>query len=146
MDGEGVLALVVAGPVPARVRWWRRQPPAELPGFARVVWWAGHAQLFIAVFLTVVAPVVLLLSQLMVPVSSAGSMVGWLGTAMALPFAASGSMLRGYAVTEAARVRNVALRVLWLALVVALIAAVSIVFTFFCALGIIMFVMSLNHA
>jgi hypothetical protein len=145
LDSEGVPALVVNEPAPTKVRWWNREPPEELPGFAKAVWWAGHGQIFIAVFLAVVAPVVLVVSQYTVPVSGVGTVAGGLGTAMALPFATSGAMLRSYAGTSAARADNSALRILWLTLIVLLIAAVSIVFTFFCVVGLIMFAMSVNR-
>lgn len=82
-----------AEPAPAvrRQWWWQRRPPADHTRFARGVWWAGHAQLPIALALLVVcAP------QLIVGGGpwSAGSGWAWLGLSMSGPFALSGMMLR----------------------------------------------------
>lgn len=111
------------------VRWFRRRPPAGTPRFAGTVWWAGHAQLFVAAGFAVLGPLLFAVGLL---VSGWGGAVGTgvLLFAMAPPFACSGLMLRRFAPHLAADRSSLFFRVLELALVVLAIAVLSIAFVF----------------
>lgn len=115
--------------------------------FERTVWWTGQAQLFIAAILGVVGPVCLVLFLSFATrtdsiLLSATGIVGWLGTSMALPFASSGKLLRGYGAAMPGPNRALPWRIVELGLVVAGIAALSIVFVFFIAGVLMLTVMS----
>lgn len=135
MEGPNAPAPEVAAVEMARHRrrWWRRRPPTESSAFERSVWWAGQAQLFIAAVLAVVGPVCLV-AFLAFSTSGGGALstwtgvVGWLGSAMALPFASSGKLLRGYGTAMPGANRALPDRIVELVLVVVGIAALSIVF------------------
>ncbi|MDR6613533.1 hypothetical protein [Leifsonia sp. 1010] len=111
----------------AKVRWYRRRPPASMPPFARTVWWAGHGQLFLAAAFALLGPVGLAL----VPNREIAAFVappGYLLTAMAAPLACSGLMLRRFSLELAKDSTSLAWRIVELAFVVLLIAALSIAF------------------
>lgn len=135
MDGESVPSLVVAdSPAGGRVRWWRRRPPAPSSRLSRGVWWVGQAQLFIAVTLGVFGPVSLAAAFL----DSNLGVIGWLGTAMALPFAISGRMLRAYGAEMGKSTQAVGWQVLELTAVVIVIAVLAIALVFVCAFALIL--------
>ncbi|MGN6426294.1 MAG: hypothetical protein ACTHMF_05700 [Leifsonia sp.] len=125
-------------------RWWRRRPPGGLTRFARGVWWTGHAQLFVSAALWVIGPVSFALAWLPYnALTGAFGVTAWLGTAMALPSATSGMMLRAYAVRWASREGPLFERSIELAVAVMLIALISIGFVWLLALVLILTAMSL---
>ncbi|WP_431278656.1 hypothetical protein [Leifsonia poae] len=123
-------SAVRASPTP-KVRWWRRRPPADLPRFSRIVWWAGHGQLF-------VAPV-LVLASFVVGISSLSGNLGYgvvtpillafVLAGMAFPVATSGMMLRAYATSESSVNGSPTRRTFTLILAVIGIALLSVAFT-----------------
>ena len=140
---ESILPLAARNRTPT-TRWWRRRPPAGLSGFARRVWWTGQAQLFVSAALWVIGPASFALAWL--PnnaLTGSFGMTAWLGTAMALPFATSGMMLRAYAVRWASREGPLLERSIELAVAVMLIALISIGFVWLLALVLILTAMSL---
>ncbi|MGH1522823.1 hypothetical protein ACRAWC_01515 [Leifsonia sp. L25] len=105
-----------------RVHWYRRSPPPGLPRFPKVVWWAGHAQLFIGVAAAVVGLVLLFGGD-------GPWQWGLLLVSTALPFATSGMMLRAQGLRQATLTsRSWAVRIAELAAVVLGVAVLSIVF------------------
>lgn len=113
-----------------RVRWYHRRPPAMFDRFQRGVWWAGHAQLYIAWVFAVVGPAMFITSQLAAEfLTFYGSlaMVSVLFIGAAAPFWLSGRLLRWYA--QVADGRH---RVIWLTGAILAIAVVSIIATFVC--------------
>ena len=147
MDSEGVPALVVTDTAPTvapRVRWWRRRPPARMTSLARGVWWTGHAQLFISVAVLILGPLSLLTARLLATGEVAGwiGACGWLATAMALPFAMSGAMLRAYGSAMNGVTRRLVWQIAELALVIAGIAVLAIALTFLIALVLLFTVMA----
>jgi hypothetical protein len=120
-----------------RVRWWRRQPPPDLPPFARGVWWTGHVQLFLAIAAVVLGPIAFVVGSLLTSApaplgSPMGSMLNTFGlclTATALPLVLSGLLLRRYSRTAAATTGSSGARGVKLALVIIAIAVVAIILT-----------------
>ncbi|WP_348787409.1 hypothetical protein [Leifsonia sp. NPDC080035] len=136
MTPDSTLPLAVRNRTPT-TRWWRRRPPAGLSGFARGVWWTGHAQLFVSAALWVIGPASFALAWLPYnALTGTFGMTAWFGTAMALPFATSGMMLRAYAVRWASREGPLFERSIELAVTVVLIALISIAFVWLLALAI----------
>ncbi|GAA1527462.1 hypothetical protein BJ978_001431 [Agromyces terreus] len=78
---------------PAKVRWFRRRPPAEYDRFLRGVWWAGHGQFFIAAAL----PFVAVITFGFVDIDERSVYLGVLFLTLAIPFWYSGWLLRGLA-------------------------------------------------
>jgi hypothetical protein len=107
---------------PVKVRWFRRRPPAGMPTFARRVWWAGHAQLFLAPAAAVVGAFLLLGGDV-------AFLWGALLISMAPPFVTSGLMLRAQGLRQATLAgRSWAGRVAEFVAAVVGIAALSVVF------------------
>lgn len=140
MDAHSVTAPVASeATLSRRVRWWRRRPPSRLTRFARGVWWTGHAQLFISVTLLVIGPVCLMLWFLPPTVLTAWSAaVGMLGTAMALPFAVSGRLLRAYGAAMVQNPDSRARETVQLAIAIAGIALLAILLVIVCMLLLIL--------
>ncbi|GAA2037569.1 hypothetical protein GCM10009819_22770 [Agromyces tropicus] len=76
-----------------RVRWYRRRPPAGLGRSDRIVWWCGHAQLFLAAALLPIG-LVLVLPARPIEAPFAVVLVGLAMIALAGPVAISGRLLR----------------------------------------------------
>lgn len=128
-----------------KVRWHRRRPPVTFDRFQRGVWWAGHAQLYIAWVFAILGPAMFITYYVAAAPTNFYDglrfydvllVLSYPIIGMAAPFWLSGRMLRGYAqlADEGNRGLRLAGTILGIA-VVSIIATFASILLFFLGFG-----------